>query len=860
MATRYFSLGLILLLSIATASGQVTHSTSLDYRPAAGENGYEISGIEYKYQFRSCGGEVVILMHYSNKANIGSYHYNGNVYSPQQLGAAHKQDFFINIYSVTADVYNGSYHLGNVSFENIIGSFAGCFGETYAVIDMVGQNGEDKKWREQIDQLRLSNIQIKALDAKHYKTEEVIKEMIKAEEFKNLKQQATLFENQGNYEKAYELYSQAQYKGEKEAMAAKAAEMKTLLKQQKQEEKAQAKVEEAEGFAREGQYSEAATSYESAAKINPEQAGSYQQKAAEYREQAKEEEEAASAASAEQESENETEGSAEESEEEGDPEEGDTQRSNREGQGEEEEEGSSESASRRAYEEEYQRQQRQAQYWEARNQAIEQNTLAAGQLGAAALLVHLYIGNIIYANMDVDRAINFMEGPGNMVSFQAGYGVSSVPIFTNSDNETYNGSNYSSSTKTENFESFTLDLGFNMAYWPLYSPELALGIRLGAYAGHGILFQQFTMGGHLGLRGHLGGEKLQIFAAYDKGHRSVYHTPWLDPGENGSGTAEFMYHRLTVGPQFRMVKNQGSDWSTLRFLGILERNDAWTSQLSSPATFSWSPGFRFEYDQRNRFSIGAEAVFNYRRIGEAEYAYANDATFNGTLFNLTFHRRFDLYPNSALRLGNADLAYRGIHQFNELSLKIGQPGLSWIEDLDTTRFASNSAFLGFNPIGVDYTIGLYKNFGLTVGGALSYNGVRIDPSGNNFPYHRVHRIGLNVPVGLRLSVPSNFLRYFAEAGFSYSYYPLDIWESRSRGYDELWNSTENPVFDHLRSAYANYRFSLGAVIPGKGANSYIGLTYERSVGSIFKEEAQRLPTVPADILLHRLSISYALSL
>lgn len=859
ISTCRFSL-IFLLLSTALL-GQTTRSTTLRYTPPAGANGYEISGINYKYQFRMCGGEVAILMTHSKSATIGNYHYEGQIYTPQQLGAAHKKDFFINIYDISADVYDGSYRLGSVTFTNVIGSFAGCFGETYPVIDMVGQDGKDKRWRDKLDDLQLSNVKITKMEAVHYKTQDAIKEILKKEELEDLKLRAQMAEGQGDYETAYDLYSDAQYKGEKEAMAAKAAEMKEKMKAQRQAERASGYADEAEDLAAEGDYQGAARKYKSAAQADPANADQYQQKAQEYQTEAQAQKEAEQAEEADSEGEEgaaEDEGSEDESSEEGGDGDSSTQREERGSDGDSEE--SSGSSSRSAYEEEYARQQRQAQYWEARNEAIDQNTMAAGQMGAAALMVHLFIGKLIYANMENDSPLNFMEGPGNMFSIQGGYGVSSVPIFTNSDFENFNGNSFSNSTETENFESFTLDLGFNMAYWPLYSPELALGMRVGGHLGHGILFQQYSMSGQLGLRGHIGGEKLQIFAAYDMGERSVWHSPWIDPGENGSGTAEFAFHRITAGPQFRMLKNNNRDWSTLRFLGILERNVGWTEQISSPATFSWSPGFRFEYNQRSRYSIGAEAVFNYRRVGEVDYGYASDATFNGTMFNLTFHRRFDIFPNSAIRLGSAALAFQGINRFNELTLQIGQPGLSWIEDRDTTRFASNSAFLGFDPIGVDYTFGLYKNLGLTVGSALSYNGVRIDPSGQTAPYQRVHRIGLNVPVSLRVSVPSAFLRYFAEAGYSYSYYPLNFWENRSRGYNQFWESPEEPIYETLRSGYGNYRLSIGAVIPGRNVNSYIGLTYQRSIGSIFAEGAEALQNQPSDILLHRLSISYSVSL
>jgi len=856
-------LATILFLSSFLLPAQTGASmrSSVTYTPSS--LGYKISNVPLVYGFRNCAGGIVMVMDYKNNGgSVGSYLYEGNWYSASELGGAHRSDFKIDINDLEADLYQGSYRLGSVVIDNLVGFIStGCYGETFNLLGQLGLNYEDKKWKEAVSELTLRNIRIRSANSEDYKgVHEAIQSLKKEIEFKDLKSQAQSTEAAQDWSEARNFYQKASYLAENEAMQAKAQEMSEKIMADKVSKKAEGLAEEAESLAAEEEFDAAAGKYETAARVDKDKGSEYQAKAAEMRqkqsdkETAKAEEEAAEAESSEAESSEEESTDDESSEEETESGEEDEDES----LSNEEEAYDEEAQARAAALEEYERQERVNEYWENRNQATDDNMMAAGEMGAQALLVHLLIGRLIYNNMDSDIPLSIMAGPGNMIGGRVGYGISSVPIFTNSESETYDGNNFGTSTSTDNYQSFILELGGGFDYWPVYSERFGIGLSVDLSAGHGLLFQQFSYGGALDLHGYIGGPGMQIYVGYRGGLRNVYHEPWIDPGEFGGGKAETSYSRITAGPQFRFTKNQGSDFSTLGVLGLLERNYGWSGNGGAAALFHYSPGIRFEWNKRNRFSLGVEAVFNYRRVGEQLHAYDEDASFNGSMFNVNFHRRFDRFYNSALRMRNPSLVYKRIREYEGFYLSVMQPNLTWIQS-DTTAYRSTEPFVGIDVIGFHYLFKLHKGIGLGAGLDGTYSGVRWDAP-NSQTYSRIHRAGLSIPFVVRLHLPKTLARYYADFGYSYHYFFYNSLESRNPGeIDGTWSSDEDNDIP-LLNAYGNYRFALGVSIPGRQNSTSIGLVFERSLGSIIDPDYTSEKTLPnggSDVRLNRLTIQFA---
>lgn len=824
-----------------------SRSGSVSFSPS--DAGYRVSNIPIAYGFRNCYGEIVMAMNYQNtQGSVGDYLFEGTWYSASELGAAHNSSFKINIYDIEADLYVGNSRLGRVLIDNLVGfTSTGCFGETYDLLGQVGQNNKDERWKTSVADLNLRNIRVISADTKDYKVHEAIRKIQKGNEFQDLKNRAQSAEAAQNWEEAKSLYQKASYIDEQAAMQAKAEEMSDKMKAGKNADRAAALAKEAESLASQEEFGAAAGKYESAASIDENKSAEYSAKAEEMRNKQSEKETAeAEEAAAEKE-----EGEAEETKEESEEAEEDSSSSY------DEEEARAKSAAM----EEYERQERVNEYWENRNQATQENMMAATELGAQAILVHLLIGQLIYSNMSAEAPTSNMAGPGDMIGGRVGYGFSSVPIFTNSSNETYDGYNYGYSTSTDNYQSFILELGGGMDYWPIYSETFGLGTSIDLFAGHGLLFQQFSYGGAITLQGFIGGPEMQIYAAYRGGIRNIYHEPWIDPGEIGSGKAETSTSRLMAGPQFRFSADRGSDFSTLGLIGVLERNYAWPGNGGAAAVFNYSPGIRVEWNKRNRFSFGAEAVFNYRRVGEKLYTYDSEATFNGTMFNVNFQRRFDRFYNSALRMRNPTLAYDRIHNYEGFYLSMVQPHLTWVST-DTSFYRSTEPFIGVNIFGVHYLFKLYKGIGFGLGIDGLYSGVRFDAD-NAQKYYRMNRAGISMPFGLRFHLPGTLVRYYVDAGYSYDYYFYNDLQSRDpKEVDGVWGG-ETEADIPLKNAYGNMRFALGMAFPGLAVSNSVSLVFERSLDPIMDPDYTSDKTIirgGSDALLNRLSISFAIQL
>jgi|GEM_PF-6124770 len=831
--------------------------SSVTYTPST--EGYKISNVPLVYGFRNCAGEIVMAMNYQNNGgSVGSYLYEGNWYSASELGGAHRSDFKLDINDLEADLYQGSYRLGSIVIDNLVGfTSTGCFGETYNLLGQLGLNNEDQKWKDAISELTLRNIRLSSASSVDYKVHEAIRSLIKEKEFKELKSQAQSAEAAQDWSEARSLYQKASYLSEKEAMQAKAEEMSQNIEADRVAKKAEALIEEAESLAAEEEFDAAAGKYETAARVDKAKSTEYEAKAEEMRQKQSDKETAKAVEEAE--------ASEEESSEEDSA---DEESSEEENEGEEEDEGEGSTSEEEPYDEEaqakaaaleeYERQERVNEYWEDRNQTTQNNMANAQEMGAQAILVHLLIGRLIYNNMDSDVPLSTMAGPGNMIGGRVGYGISSVPIFTNSESETYDGNNFGTSNSTDNYQSFILELGGGFDYWPVYSERFGLGLSVDLAAGHGLLFQQFSYGGALDLHGYIGGPGMQIYVGYRGGFRNVYHEPWIDAGEYGGGKAEISYSRITAGPQFRFTTHQGSDFSTFGVLGVLERNYGWSGNGGAAALFHYSPGLRLEWNKRNRFSLGAEAVFNYRRVGEKLYNYDEDATFNGSMFNINFHRRFDRFHNSALRMRNPSLVYKRIKEYEGFYLSLMQPNLTWIQS-DSTGYRSTAPFVGIDIIGFHYLFKLHKGIGLGAGIDGTYSGVRWDAPDSQI-YSRMHRAGLSIPLTIRLNLPKILARYYADIGYSYHYFFYNSLESRNKGeIDGSWSSDEDNDLP-LLNAYGNYRFALGMSIPGKVNSTSIGLVFERSLGSIIDPDYRSekiLPNGGSDVRLNRLTIQFA---
>ncbi len=223
-----------------------SRSSSVTYTPS--ETGYKISNIPIEYGFRNCYGEIVMAMKYGkDQGTVGSYLYEGNWYSASELGAAHRSDFRIDIKDLEADLYNGSYRLGTVQINNLVGfTSTGCFGETYDLLGQLGLNNKEQKWKDAVGQLSLKNIRVKSADSKDYKLHEVIREFREKTELNKLKSEAEAAEASDDWTEVRRGYREAGAHGDRETMQAKTNEMSAKWKAANNVQKTEPLASEAE--------------------------------------------------------------------------------------------------------------------------------------------------------------------------------------------------------------------------------------------------------------------------------------------------------------------------------------------------------------------------------------------------------------------------------------------------------------------------------------------------------------------------------------------------------------------------------------------------------------------------------------
>lgn len=138
------------------------------------KDGFGFSGVSFNYQFVNCGGEVqmgvnIYTQHeytvngasYSRFLTISGYAFEGKLYPTFSYNANE-----VEILEVEADLYFGSVRLGKVNLDNIVGNFAGCFGETFLVIEQLGLNPKKKEYLENLDKFELKRIKVLRGDVK----------------------------------------------------------------------------------------------------------------------------------------------------------------------------------------------------------------------------------------------------------------------------------------------------------------------------------------------------------------------------------------------------------------------------------------------------------------------------------------------------------------------------------------------------------------------------------------------------------------------------------------------------------------------------------------------------------------------
>ncbi|MFN3528713.1 MAG: hypothetical protein ACK417_02165 [Bacteroidia bacterium] len=754
---KYIIIGAVLLLftTISIVFGQAqTQTISTTLQPGPNANGPEVR-ITLTYKFINVFGEVVIPMSASTQATSQAYWYKGKRYTSDQIGTEVFSKMRFLCPDISADIFKGSARVTSFNKNCVIEGMASALDETYNP----GWKTSDIGGEPALAQYSLRNLKAKeknmadnwyAFESVINKYEREQTEKANLEKYNQLIKRADQAFQQQQWEQAIELYKEAQPLNRSSDYPKQ--QLSKIAEQQKAQERDaqyQAKIAAGNDALAQNDLGTAKKSFQDASRLSDApseaQAGLKRVEAAEaaQKAEASKKEEASS-----------TESTASESTENRDKESTTAASGASERSAETRREDPQIAAQRAEAErkrQEFERQQRVKEYEERKDKERSQNMATAGTAGASAMMLHYFVAEKIFENVGIYHPENTFYGNSIKIRGQLGYQISSAPIFKNVTQEVYDGNTYSYIDNTQNYQTGTLDLVAQGEFWPLYGDHFGFGINGGGYAGHGILFQNFSWGMNYGFRSYLGSKGLQLQLDYQGGIRNFSHFNWIEPTQIANGKSRYNFVRYGIGPRFVWNNGDRKNDQSISIQALFENPDFRLLAMgNSPLLWRWLRGIRAEFDMLHGVNGFVEIITAYQRSGEVEYSFDSDATFGGTYFRVGMVRNFDLFGGSVydLKYSAATAALASQHR---TTVVLPSVGFSWLQS-DSLGTAFNNflkptlTLIGFEK---EYNVLPWFSLGAGINAAL-LQGAEYKLQGNGNVRYRYQDYGLDIPLNARV--------------------------------------------------------------------------------------------------------------
>lgn len=399
---------------------------------------------------------------------------------------------------------------------------------------------------------------------------------------------------------------------------------------------------------------------------------------------------------------------------------------------------------------EYERQQRLKEYQQRTDQQRQANMEAASTAAASALALHVGVAMMLFNDVGEHQAENDFFASTLRFKGQAGYTVTTAPIWQNFTQETYDGNTYTYDSETKDYQTGTLDFAAGGEIWPVYSKTLGFGVQAAGYAGHGFLFQNFSWGASGGFTAFAGAEQLKLQVGYQTGIRNFSYYYWIEPTQIGDGKSRYNFQRYSVGPRFSWDQEKRVQAHNLSILALFENPSFQNLSRATPALLAYQNGMRIEYDNFHGFHAFGEYFWSYRRSGEKSYGFGEDATPGGEFFRVGVLRNFDMFMGSSL-----DLSYNESRKLlrsqNKLSLILPSIGFSWLQSASAVDVFYNGAKVNVRVIGVEKEFDLRPGISLAAGVPASvFQGADFVRTTGTGGLWRLQEYGLELPLQARL--------------------------------------------------------------------------------------------------------------
>ncbi|PHR49183.1 MAG: hypothetical protein COA32_03795 [Fluviicola sp.] len=327
---------------------------------------------------------------------------------------------------------------------------------------------------------------------------------------------------------------------------------------------------------------------------------------------------------------------------------------------------------------EYEQQQKQQAL---ENEITRQNTEAAAQMGAAAIVVHYLFGKIIYDQIsDVSPYKSNNKGAGMRHHFESGYGFSLIP--------------YKNDGMTA-----TIDLGIGYRYDILTSKHGHFGVTTNVLGGH--LLEEYRLDYGVGIQSSIGSKVFKIISEVNFSRRMIKHSSWIDAGSNYENKIIWKYNRFNIGSRFSW-KNQTRYLDFLFGFNSFKRNGV------------RYPSYRFSFQVNNRYKIFTE----YARL--ASENQGSNTTESLPYFQFGFYRTWDSYNSGSLDYTFDQLS--SVKSNNNWYISMINPVISWGEIQNTKTKASLDSYFNtaISLFTIEKELQLSNNFSLSAGIGLAW--------------------------------------------------------------------------------------------------------------------------------------------
>lgn len=402
-----------------------------------------------------------------------------------------------------------------------------------------------------------------------------------------------------------------------------------------------------------------------------------------------------------------------------------------------------------AAEAERQRQARKAAYDEKIQQQNAANQELAAEMGIMMLMVHIEIGKRLYGTLDKCDDVQIKEEPARGIEAHVGYQVTSLPIFKNVIEESYDGNTYTYDSYLDNQTVTNIDLCANADFWPLRSAYAGYGMGAGISFGHGI--ESVNMQLNYGLRGYIGHKDFKLYGEYNGGTRNFRYNNWLNSQVASSGKLNGVYHQIKAG--FRISGDYTWDIDDIRVnfdvLPIVEAHRAhYLPYGNNPKSIRWTNGLELALRYETKINAYFRCMWNFPVEGEREYPLGTTDDVKGTFVQFGVLRTFSFFAESDGGRSR-DAEDNAVH-----SLYFASPGIEWFSGYNSEVFNYRPG-LSFTPVAYQVDIPVAKKLAIETGffPVVSGTSLGISPS-----------FGGGNPFATGGFVPDNYYKYFQFRG------------------------------------------------------------------------------------------------